>query len=367
MTTEPIVSSRAGDLPQDLHVHEGGCGHEPAGHAQGEGCSSERLVSCSRHESFAGEEAEKTPCGSACPSTQARADAMRAWIAEANAEAEAQRKRGEKPWRLHRRWDRAARLLGETSMERLARSSVTIFGLGGVGSFAAEGLVRSGVGRLVLVDFDEVCVTNVNRQLHAMKGAYNRPKCEEMAERCRRINPEAEIVPIKAFYNKDTSEALLEDEPDFVVDAIDSMTAKLHLIATCHARGIPVVSSMGAAGKLDPTQIKVADLAQTHGDPMAREVRKYLRKNHGIGVDTKQDMGVLAVYSAEARTWPQELSYDALSNGFLCVCPSKANEQYTCDSRNLIDGSASFVTSVFGMVAASVVVRKLTDHDVALG
>ncbi len=352
MTTEPLSPSPACD-----HHHH----HEDA-----EGCSQERLVACSQHADYAGAEAEKTPCGHACPSAAARAEAMRAWIAEANAQAEAQRKRGDKPWRLHRRWDRAARLLGESAMERLARSSVTIFGLGGVGSFTAEGLVRSGVGRLVLVDFDEVCVTNVNRQLHAMKGAYNQPKCDEMAERCRKINPEAEIIPIKAFYNKDTSHALLEDEPDFVVDAIDNMTAKLHLIATCHERKIPIVSSMGAAGKVDPTQVRIADLAHTHGDPMAREVRKYLRKNHHMTIDAKQDTGILAVYSPEERTWPKELSYDALSNGFLCVCPSKANDVHTCDSRNLIDGSAAFVTSVFGMVAASVVVRKLSELPVGV-
>ncbi|MBH23437.1 MAG: tRNA threonylcarbamoyladenosine dehydratase [Myxococcales bacterium] len=270
---------------------------------------------------------------------------------------------GKPTWKLHRRWDRAARLFGEEAMERLAHASVTIMGLGGVGSFAAEGLIRAGVGRLVLVDFDDVCVTNVNRQLHAMKGAYSKPKCDLMAERMRRINPAAEIVPVKAFYNQDTSEALLADEPDFVVDAIDNFTAKLHLLARCLELGLPVVSSMGAAGKMDPTQIKIADISDTYGDPMARSMRKLLRQKHGLGRN-QEATGIPAVFSPEARTPPQELSYDAASNGFLCVCPSRANDFHSCDSRNLIDGSAGFVTSVFGMVASSVVVRRLTGHPI---
>jgi len=354
MSTELTVSTES-EIP-----------HAPAScaHNDADGCATDRLLACDRHEKFAEAEATATPCGSACPSVLARQQALRESIANATAAAEAERKRGDKAWRLHRRWDRAARVFGESTMERLAQTSVTIFGLGGVGSFTAEGLIRSGVGRMVLVDFDDVCVTNVNRQLHALKGAYSKPKCDEMADRMKAINPEAEIIAIKAFYNEDTSEALLEDRPDFVVDAIDNMTAKLHLIATCKRQGIPIISSMGAAGKLDPTQIQIADIARTHGDPMAREVRKYLRKNYGLGADGK-DTGVLAVFSPEARTFPKELSYDALTNGFMCVCPSKENELHSCDNRNLIDGSAGFVTSVFGMVAASVVVRTVMGETIA--
>lgn len=367
MSTEPIVSLLSLIEPAPCehpcstegahdHVHD----HV---HAQAEGCTADRLMACDRHDQYAGAEAAATPCGHVCPSVLARQQALRESIANANAAAEAELKRRDKTWRLHRKWDRAARVFGESTMERLAQTSVTIFGLGGVGSFTAEGLIRSGIGRLVLVDFDDVCVTNVNRQLHAMKGAYSKPKCDEMATRMRLINPEAEIIAIKAFYNKDTSDALLEDQPDFVVDAIDNMTAKLHLIATCRQRNIPIVSSMGAAGKLDPTRIQVADIARTHGDPMAREVRRYLRKHYGLGEDGK-DTGVMAVYSPEARTYPKELSYDALTNGFMCVCPSKENELHSCDTRNLIDGSAAFVTSVFGMVAASVVVRTIMGEPI---
>lgn len=260
-------------------------------------------------------------------------------------------------FRLHRRFDRAARLFGENGMARLSRAHVMVFGMGGVGSYAAEALVRSGVGRLTLVDFDSVCVTNVNRQLHALKGTFGKSKVELMAERCRLINPDAKIEAISTFYNADTSAELLPEDspPDFVVDAIDNMKAKLHLLATCVERNIPVVSSMGAAGRLDPTQIRLVELCKTYNDPFAKDVRKLLRLKHGI--DTSKPCGVICVFSPERRQNPKPLSYD--KGGFLCVCPGKANEFHTCDHRTQIDGTAGFVTSVFGMTAASAVVRSL--------
>ncbi len=240
-------------------------------------------------------------------------------------------------------------------MEALAGSSVTVIGLGGVGSYAAEALVRAAIGRLVLIDFDEVAPTNVNRQLQAMEGAYGRPKCQVLAERFRRINPAAEIVTIEALYDADSSERLLADEPDFVVDAIDHFTAKVHLLSTCVARGLPVVSSMGAAGKIDPTQVALADLSATHGDPMARMVRRLLRKGYGLGCDGAPT-GIAAVYSPEARRSPIGVSYD--DAGFFRV--QEPGPTVDPDpERRPINGSASFVTGVFGMVAASHVVRQL--------
>ena len=139
-------------------------------------------------------------------------------------------------YRLHRRFDRMARLTGDEGMARLPNSFVVVFGLGGVGSFTAEALVRSGVGRIRIVDFDDVCVTNTNRQLHAMKGHIGRPKSALMGERLRRINPKAIVEDVKMFYQAECSDELLAGEPDFVVDAIDQFTAKCHLIATCHER-----------------------------------------------------------------------------------------------------------------------------------
>src|SRR5215813_7099447 len=152
----------------------------------------------------------------------------------------------------HRRFDRTARLLGDDGVDRLARSTVTVLGLGGVGSFAAEALVRSGVGRVILVDYDRICVTNVNRQLHAQKGTLGKSKVAVMAERLRLVNPDATIEARAEFYSAQTSARLLVPEPDVVVDAIDNMAAKMHLIATTVRDKLRIVSAMGAAARLDP-------------------------------------------------------------------------------------------------------------------
>jgi tRNA threonylcarbamoyladenosine dehydratase len=260
-------------------------------------------------------------------------------------------------FRLHRRFDRAARLLGEAALERLSRAHVAVFGLGGVGSFAVEGLGRSGVGELTLVDFDQVCVTNTNRQLHAVHGAIGKSKAELMGERARAINPLAQIHPVAEFYRAEAAEALVPAAKyDFVIDAIDNMKAKLHLLHRCHQLQIPVVSCMGAAGRLDPTLVRVCDLSETHSDPFAKDVRKLLRLKHGV--HTGSPTGIRAVFSIEPRHDPLDLSYD--HDGFQCVCPQSDNGLHTCDHRHQIDGTVAFVTSVFGMTAASVVVRALS-------
>lgn len=261
--------------------------------------------------------------------------------------------------RTHRRFDRAARLFSEPGLHRLMRARVLVIGVGGVGSFAAEALARSAVGELALIDFDDVCVTNANRQLHALRGNIGKSKVEVMAERLRLVNPAATITAVPQFYDADASERLLEGRVDFVVDAIDNLTAKAHLIATCLGRGIPMVSSMGAAARVDPTRIRVADLADTQRDPFARALRKILRKEHGMDIAPGRAIGVPAVYSDETPREPAALSYDSAS-GFVCVCPNKSNGMHTCDHRTRIDGSAAFVTGAFGLAAASVVVNTLT-------
>ncbi len=261
--------------------------------------------------------------------------------------------------RTHRRWDRAARLFTEPGLHRLMGARVLVIGVGGVGSFAAEALARSAVGELVLIDFDDVCVTNANRQLHALRGNIGKPKVEVMAERLRRVNPAATVTAVPRFYSAEASEALLDGQVDYVIDAIDNLTAKAHLLATCLRRGVPVVSSMGAAARMDPTLIRVADLADTRRDPFARALRKILRREHGLAVEPGQPIGVDAVYSEETPREPAALSYDD-GQGFVCVCPNKDNGLHTCDARNRIDGSAAFVTGAFGLAAASVAVRALS-------
>jgi tRNA threonylcarbamoyladenosine dehydratase len=261
-------------------------------------------------------------------------------------------------YRTHRRFDRAARLFGEPGLQRLMGARVLVFGLGGVGSFAAEALARSAVGKLVLVDFDEICITNVNRQLHALKGNVGRNKVDVMAERLRLIHPASEVSAVPQFYSEAESDALLSGEIDFVVDAIDNVTAKAHLIASCLKRGLPLVSSMGAAARLDPTRIQTKDLAETHKDPLARHVRKLLRQHHGIAVNEREPLGVTAVFSDEDPIVPSEVSYDH-GQGFRCVCPNGDNGLHTCEKRSRIEGSAGFVTGAFGLACASVVVRTL--------
>jgi tRNA A37 threonylcarbamoyladenosine dehydratase len=257
----------------------------------------------------------------------------------------------------HRRFDRTARLLGDAGIARLASSTVTVFGVGGVGSFAAEALVRSGVGRVILVDYDRICVTNVNRQLHAMRGTLGKPKAQVMAERLRQVNPDAAIEARAEFYTAETSARLLVPEPDVVIDAIDNMAAKMHLIATCLRDRLRLVSAMGAAARLDPTAVRVADLSETRVDPFARDLRKNLRRKHAI--DCTRHVGVWAVFSEETPIAPHALAYD--DGAFRCVCPGGDNGVNDCEHKHRVEGSVAFVPSVFGAAAASLAVKLLCD------
>jgi tRNA A37 threonylcarbamoyladenosine dehydratase len=259
-------------------------------------------------------------------------------------------------YRLHRRFDRMGRLIGDAKMQKLMDSHVMVIGLGGVGSWAAESIVRSGVGKVTLVDFDEICVTNFNRQIHALQGMVGQKKADVLAERMTKVNPQAEIVSIPKFYNADHCAEIFATRPDYVVDAIDNITAKCHLLNFCRSEKIPVVTSTGSAARLDPTMVKIADLADTQIDPLARSIRRILREKYAFPIDGKY--GIQAVYSDEQTTQPHDLHYDG-GKGFRCVCPQGQNEFFNCDSRNIILGNASFVTGTFGLVCASVVVKDL--------
>jgi tRNA A37 threonylcarbamoyladenosine dehydratase len=195
------------------------------------------------------------------------------------------------------RFERLGWLIGDTGLARLARAHLMVVGVGGVGSWAAEALARSGVGRITLVDFDTVCVTNVNRQLHALDNAIGRPKAEVMAERLRAINPQATIRAHAQRYEPASADELLADAPDGLIDAIDSVTAKCHLLAQCRKRGIAAVCSTGAGGRSDPAAVAIGDLAHTDCDRLARVVRKVLRRHHGF--PRTGAFGIPAVYSRE--------------------------------------------------------------------
>ena len=257
---------------------------------------------------------------------------------------------------LHRRFDRIGRLLGDEKMERLFNTHVMVIGVGGVGSWAAESLARSGVGRITLVDFDDICITNTNRQLHTASGLVGKKKAPVMAERLQKINPSATVEAIDKFYNLNSSEEILARNPDFILDAIDNVTAKCHLLATCRQRGLNVITTGGSGGRLDPLQIRVADMADTHGDPLLQQVRKVLRSKYDFPAEGP--FGLTTIFSAEEPTQPVELKYDK-GQGFKCVCPQGANDFHSCEKRNLIYGTASFVTGSFGLVAAAEMTKRI--------
>lgn len=261
--------------------------------------------------------------------------------------------------RVPRRWDRFVRLVGDEGVRRCLASHVAVFGLGGVGGYVAESLARSAVGRMTIVDFDDVCVTNVNRQIQAFPSTVGQSKANLLAERLRAINPDAAVEPIQAFYDPSSSDALLTPRPDFVVDAIDNVSAKIHLLMTCLELRIPVVSVTGAGARWDPTRVRVADLSETKVDPLARIIRKEFGKR---GMDTSKPIGLPVVFSEEEVRAPEMPAWDA-EGGFQCICPHQEDSPHACEKRRVIYGTASFVTSAFAAAASSVVVRALSQAE----
>ena len=298
--------------------------------------------------------------GSAVPELDAalpRQTKVRAWEGSLDGSSRPDRKDlPAPPERVHRRWDRLIRLVGNDGIRNLLNSHVTIFGLGGVGSYAAEALARSAVGRMTLVDFDDVCLTNVNRQLQAFPATVGQSKAQLLAERVRAIHPEAWVDPVQAFYDATTSDALLTPRPDFVIDAIDNVTSKVLLLETCLKQGIPVISITGSGARMDPTQIRVDDLSRTKVDPLARVIRKELARR---GFSAEGEVGLPVVFSEEEVRAPEVPEWD-VDKGFQCICPHRADSPHACEKRRVIYGTATFMTAAFAMAAVSVVVRGLT-------
>ncbi len=257
------------------------------------------------------------------------------------------------PPRLPPECDRTARLLGVEAMGRLARAHVVVLGIGGVGTFAAEALARAGVGRLTLVDGERIDPTNANRQLHALRGAYGAGKAEAMAERLRLVSPLVRVDACSEVYAEESAERLVPDGVSAVVDAMDTVVTKLHVIARCRERGIFLVTALGAARRLDPTAIQVTDLCESHTDQLAKDVRKYLRRRHGISAT--EPTGVVAVWSAEAPRQTLDLPGDEA--GIPGVRSRPAGERRRAARYY---GSAVFVTGAFGLAAAGAVVAHLT-------
>lgn len=250
---------------------------------------------------------------------------------------------------LHR-FSRTELLIGTKGIEKLNKSKVAVFGIGGVGSYTVEALARAGIGNFVLVDYDDICLTNINRQIHALQSTVGQPKVELMKERVLHINPNALVTTYREFYTPDNGEQLISEDLDYIVDAIDNVTGKLDLIKRAHVKGIPIVSAMGAGNKLDPTAFEVADISKTSVCPLARVIRRELKK---MGISE----GVKVVFSKEQPLEPVETEANCKED---CICSNK-EATTSCALRRQIPGSISFVPSVMGLILAGVVVRDIID------
>lgn len=243
-----------------------------------------------------------------------------------------------------------ARLYGIEGASRLRGAHVCVVGVGGVGSWSVEALARSGIGSLTLVDFDEVCISNVNRQLPALTSEIGKSKVQVLKARVAEINPACDVRAIEEFFTAANAVAVLGVGFDCVLDGIDDVENKALLLAECVRRQIPVVTVGGAGGRRDPTALRIADLALTTHDRLAQRVRKVLRAKFGFPEDTKAVFGIPCVYSTEPPVFPQH-------DGTVCTSRGDATElRMNCNSGY---GSATFVTGAFGFAAAAEVVRLI--------
>lgn len=249
---------------------------------------------------------------------------------------------------FHRRFGGVRRLYGDIGLTAFSKAHVCVIGIGGVGSWAAEALARNAVGHITLIDLDNIAESNVNRQLHAVDGAFGKAKVTAMAERIHSINPDCNITQIEDFITSDNAATLLATGYDVVLDAIDDAKAKVAIAAYCRANQLPLVMTGGAGGRLDPTRIQCADLARATGDRLLAKVRNQLRRDHGFSKGEKTKFGIPCIYSDE---------------------PVQKPISENCDTDNSITGlncagygSSVCVTAPFGMAAAALVLNLLQKH-----
>jgi len=244
-------------------------------------------------------------------------------------------------------FSRTELLFGKEAMDKLAGSKVAVFGIGGVGGYVCEALVRSGVGAFDLIDDDKVCLTNLNRQIIATRSTVGKYKTDVMRDRMLDINPNVEVEVHKCFFLPENADDFPWDSYDYVVDAVDTVTAKIALVMKCKEKNIPIISSMGAGNKLDGSQFKVADIYKTKVCPLAKVMRRELKKR---GVKKLK-----VVYSEEIPTRPiEDMAISCRNN---CICPPGA--EHKCTERRDIPGSVAFVPSVAGLIIAGEVAKDL--------
>lgn len=251
-------------------------------------------------------------------------------------------------------FSRTELLLGQDAMDTLARSRVAVFGVGGVGGYVVEALARSGVGTLDLIDDDRVCLTNLNRQIMATRSTVGKYKVEVAKERVLDINPKATVNIYKTFFLPDNAEEFDWPAFDYVVDAIDTVTGKIGLVMTCQKHNVPIICSMGAGNKMDPTAFRVADIYKTSVDPLARVMRRELKKRHVKHLK--------CVYSTEQALRPLEDPDNSCQTN--CICPPGTTRK--CTDRRDVPGSTSFVPSVVGLIIGGEVIKDLIGYNDAL-
>ncbi|MNN12017.1 tRNA threonylcarbamoyladenosine dehydratase [compost metagenome] len=244
---------------------------------------------------------------------------------------------------LHQ-FSRTELAIGAEGLDILKNSTVAVLGIGGVGAMAVEGLARTGIGRIILIDKDVVDITNINRQIHALTTTIGQKKADLMCDRVKLINPECETIALNMFYTEETYEELFKHEIDYVLDASDTIIYKIHLIKQCLKRKIPILSSMGAANKMDPTKFQVTDISKTHMDPMARVIRTKLRED-GI------KKGVKVVFSTEPPVKPRQDVTEKIAPAGAKIRKAKQPP-----------ASNSFVPPVVGLIMVSVAVRELLER-----
>jgi tRNA A37 threonylcarbamoyladenosine dehydratase len=245
-----------------------------------------------------------------------------------------------------RRFSGVTRLYGADGAERLQKANVCIVGIGGVGSWSAEALARTGIGKITVVDLDMVAESNTNRQIHALGDIYGKAKVDAIAERIRAINPDCEVSCIEDFVTQDNAKSILDHNYSVVIDAIDQVRVKAAMIAFCRSINTPIIVSGAAGGQIDPTQVGTTDLSQTVQDPLLAKVRSLLRREYGFPRDTKKKFSVSAVFSTEPLRYPESNTACDTNRG-----PAGLS----CAGF----GSSVCVTSVFGMVAAAQAIKQI--------
>lgn len=246
-------------------------------------------------------------------------------------------------------FSRTELVIGKEGLEKLSNAKVAIFGLGGVGSFVLEGLVRAGVGNFVLIDDDRICLTNLNRQILATRKTVGQPKVEVAKQRILDINPDANVEIHQEFFMPET-EGILDNSIDYIVDCIDTVTAKIELVVRADKLNIPIISCMGTGNKLDPTRFEVTDIYKTSVCPLAKVMRKELR-SRGI-------KKLKVVYSKEEPVRLNETTENSCKHN--CICPPVTKRK--CTIRNQVPGSVSFVPSVAGLIIAGEVVKSILNN-----